>query len=379
MVSRRHFLGSLGLGIAAGATRLRGSELLFTTGPEPQRGEQFEGIILLNNNENPYGPSERVLTTMRDALIEAHRYPDEAREELVRRIATEHSVKTSQVLLGCGSTEILRATASAFLGRGKKLMVAKPTFEAITDYAKAADAEVISVPINRGFAHDLNGMLTRMNPATTLVYICNPNNPTGTLTPRKDLEEFLGKLPATTYVVIDEAYHHFAEPSANYVSFIDRPVSNPRVIVARTFSKVYGMAGMRLGYAISDASVCERLRPQVTQDNVNASVARGAIAALNDTASLRTAIKRNADDRQEFINEAQGRALKPLPSHTNFVMMDTTLQVAQVIEHFKKHKILVGRPFPPMNTYLRVSLGTPKEILEFWRVWDLLGVHPQHH
>jgi histidinol-phosphate aminotransferase len=346
---------------------------------QPQTSEQSDGVILLNNNENPYGASEGVLTAMREALAGAHRYPDQGREELAQRIATEHRVKTNQVLLGCGSTEILRAAANAFLGRGKKLIVAQPTFEAMADYAKATGAEVIGVPINRAFAHDLAGMLARMNPATTLVYICNPNNPTGTLTPRKDLEEFLGKLPQTTYVVIDEAYHHFAEPSANYVSFIDRPVSNSRVIVARTFSKVYGMAGMRLGYAIGDASVCEKLGPQLTQDNVNAAVARGAIAALDEVAALRMAIRRNADDRQEFINEAQGRALKPLPSHTNFVMMDTTLPVAQVIEHFKKHNILVGRPFPPMNTYVRVSLGTPKEILEFWRVWDVLGVHPQMH
>src|SRR5689334_15875216 len=116
MLSRRHFLGSLGLGIAAGAAQLHGLPL--ATRYEPQRSEQPGGVLLLNNNENPYGPSERVLAAMRESLTGAHRYPDQAREELVQRIATEHHVKANQVLLGCGSTEILRATANAFLGRG---------------------------------------------------------------------------------------------------------------------------------------------------------------------------------------------------------------------------------------------------------------------
>ena len=137
--------------------------------------------------------------------------------------------------------------AFAFLGSGKQLIQASPTFEAIEHYARSAGSEVISVRLTPGFAHDLDGMLTHASSSTTLVYICNPNNPTASLTPRKDIENFISKLPTSTFVIIDEAYHHYAGRSGDYASLLDRPLHDERVIVTRTFSKVYGLAGLRLG------------------------------------------------------------------------------------------------------------------------------------
>jgi histidinol-phosphate aminotransferase len=211
-----------------------------------------------------------------------------------------------------------------------------------------------------------------VNESATLVYICNPNNPTGTLTQRKELETFIGKLPDHTYVLIDEAYHHFAGVSQSYASFIEKPVDNPRLIVSRTFSKVYGLAGVRVGYAVTTQATRERLAPQHLWGSLNIVAARAASAALEDRDHLRLAIKRNADDRQEFFNQAQLRMLKPLDSHTNFYMMDSGRPARQVIDHFEKHNIRIGREFPPLTNYVRISLGLPSEIEEFWRVWDLM-------
>src|SRR5206468_11478150 len=149
---------------------------------------------------------------------------------------------------GCGSAEILRMAADAFLGFGKKIIVARPTFELMSDCARGAAAEVVAIPLTRDYSHDLSAMLARCDSSTGLVYICNPNNPTGTLTRRRDLEAFVRQLPEKTFVLIDEAYHHYVGESSDYASFIDRPNDDGRVIVTRSFSKIHGLAGMRVGY-----------------------------------------------------------------------------------------------------------------------------------
>jgi histidinol-phosphate aminotransferase len=175
------------------------------------------------------------------------------------------------------------------------------------------------------------------------------------------------------HLLIDEAYHHFALSSQMYQSFIDSPVNDERVIVSRTFSKVYGLAGLRLGYAIASPKVAENLRRYATIINVNGMVSPAAMAGLRDSDGLAAAVKRNADDRQEFFNQAMARMLKPIDSHANFVMMNVQRPAEQVIEHFKENSILIGRKFPAMSTHIRVSLGKPTEMDEFWKLWDRLG------
>jgi histidinol-phosphate aminotransferase len=197
------------------------------------------------------------------------------------------------------------------------------------------------------------------------------------LTPRKDLENFISTLPASTFVVIDEAYHHFAGQSGMYASFIDRPLDDERVIVTRTFSKVYGIAGLRLGYAVASPKVIEQMRKFATEDNINAIVTQAAAAALDDVDAVNNFIRLNTDDRQEFFNQAMARALKPIDSHANFVMMNTFHPAEELIQHFRKNDILIGRRFPPMDTYIRISLGRPEEMRAFWRTWDMLP-YPKH-
>ena len=378
ITSRRGFLRSLGAGTAAGMAvpwTLTGT--LRATAPEPYRTRQDDGFIRLNGNENAYGPSAKVAEAIKSSIGSANRYPRMEYKGLTERIAGAHKVKPEQVLLGCGSTEILRVAAFAFLGSGKQLIQASPTFEGLEHYARAAGSEVIFIRLTPAFAHDLASMLARASASTTLVYICNPNNPTASLTPRKDVENFISKLPASTFVVIDEAYHHFAGQSGMYASFIDRPLDDERVIVTRTFSKVYGIAGLRLGYAVASPKVIGQMRKFATEDNINAIVTQAAAAALDDVDAVNNFIRLNTDDRQEFFNQAMARALKPIDSHANFVMMNTFHPAEDLIQHFRKNDILIGRRFPPMDTYIRISLGRPEEMRAFWRTWDMLP-YPKH-
>ena len=371
--SRRDFLRSLGIGAAAGAAvHWPLGEIPAAYTFESTRATQPDGFVRLDSNENAYGPSAKVAEAIRSATALVNRYPFRKYDEVTEKIANFHHVKPEQVLFACGSTEILRVAACAFPGDGRQLIQPWPTFEAIQDYAKSVGSEVVSVPLAENLAHDLDGMLTRIGPSTGLVYICNPNNPTATLTRRKDLENFIGRLPATTMVLIDEAYHHYAGQSEAYASFIDRPLNDERVIVIRTFSKVYGLAGLRLGYAVASPKVIEKMRKFLTQDSLNAIVAEVVGVALDDTDAVTRSVKRNRDDYQEFRNSAMLRMLMPVDSHANFVMMDTQHPADEVIQHFRKHNVLIGRHFPPMDTYIRVSLGTPEQMHTFWQTWDLL-------
>ena len=377
-VSRRGFLRTLTAGTVVGSiggwpgTSAAAGSTLAENPEHNQLARDHEGFLLLDSNENVYGPSAKVVAAAQESLQRSNRYPNREYDALTAEIAHLHKVQTNQILLGCGSTDLLRVAAATFLGPGKKTITASPTYEDLAMYSKAIDAEIVTLPLTAKFEHDLEAMLARVDSATRLVYICNPNNPTASITPRADIETFLSKLPHSVYVLIDEAYHHYVNPSARYVSFLDRHAESNRVIVLRTFSKIYGMAGLRLGYAVADPALVEKMRPLLTDVDVNSVAVAAGRAALTDTESVRNSAKRNTDDRQEFFNQAMARMLKPIDSHANFVMMDAHQPADDVIEHFLKNKIRIGRHFPPMTHHIRVSLGTPVAMEEFWQVWDLM-------
>ena len=370
-LSRRNFLRTAAIGTAAASLEFPLAQLGW---PEPRRIAEPGGPILLNSNENAYGPLPAARAAFESGLSVANRYPFGELDAIVERIAAYNHVQKEQVQIGCGSSEVLRVVPQACLDKGrKKLIMATPTFEAIVFYAKALGVEAITVPLTKDYAHDLDAMLAKTGEDTGLIYICNPNNPTGSLTPRKDLDAFISKLPSSTYVLIDEAYHHFAVGAPGYASYLDAPLTDNRIIVARTFSKIYGLAGMRLGYSVATAETTNKmLFPFQQLDNVNQPVALAGVASLNDDAAMHAAVARNAADRDEFMRQAAARGLKPIPSYCNFVMMDSGRPVKEVIAHFKKNGILIGRHFPPMDTFVRISLGKPEEMKAFWRVWDLL-------
>ena len=372
-LSRRRFLelSSVTAGLTA-ATTLFDVAAFADTEP-PQGGVSLtKGAILLNSNENAYGAFPSVRQAMADAIAVTNRYPDYEFDALWKGLAALHKAKTEEITLGCGSTDILRMAAEAFCGRGKPLVTASPTFEALAMYAARNGTETIKVPLRSDFAHDLEQMLVKAKQGAGLVYICNPNNPTGSLTARKQMEQFVHDLPADTYVLIDEAYHHFVTAPGDYVSFADQRMQDPRIIVARTFSKIYGMAGLRLGYAVGAKETIEKLSASYVFDNPNCIAARAGAAALADKKGLDAAIRRTVADREEFNRQSAARSLKSIPSQANFVMVDAGRPTRVVIDHFKAHNVWVGRPFPPLDTHVRVSLGTPAEMRQFWQVWDML-------
>jgi len=368
--SRRNFLGTLGIGATAAAVGFSGLEPIAFG--EPPRASTPGGPILLNANENAYGMFPSVEKAAVEGLRLANRYPFKIYNDVVERIAAYHKVSSKHVLLGNGSTEVLAMASRAFTGPGRKLIAAVPTFESSLAYSRDRSAQIVEIPLTAGYAHDLDAMLARAGSDTGLVYICNPNNPTASLTPRRDIEAFLRRLPADTYVLVDEAYHHFATDSPDYVSFIEKPVDDPRVIVARTFSKIYGMAGLRLGYSVAAEKTTKLLQAWQLEDNGNMIALHVGLAALADDTSMRAAVARNAADRKEFMRQGALRKLHTIPSYANFAMVETGRPVRQVIQHFHNDNIAVGRPFPRMENFLRVSFSTPDDMAAFWQTWDKL-------
>ena len=368
--SRRDFLKIIGISAAAGVPT---ASLSIVAAAEAS-AQNSVGPIRLDNNEDAYGPSEKVVEAIRSAASDASRFPGARAYELAERIAQYHNVTPDQVVLGAGSTEILRMASCAFLGPGKQLVQASPTYPGMEFYARANGADVISDPLQRRFGHDLDAMLAHAGTGSGLVYICNPNNPTGSVTARTGIQDFISRLPASYYILVDEAYHHFAEQSGSYVSFLDRPLNDPRIIVTRTFSHAYGLAGLRVGYGITSPKAASQMRAFATAESVGTLAAVGAMAALDDTVSLKEFVRRNTDDRQEFTNRAITRRLKPLDSHTNFVALDTSNPTNVIIQHFRNNNILIAPVSLAWDTWVRVSLGKAEDMKAFWRVWDTLPI-----
>lgn len=376
LISRRTLLRNIGATAAVTATAQSWSTVCLAPSTATDRFNPGPRIIRLDKNENPYGPSDQVSAAMRSGMAITNRFPESELEGLIDRLGELHSVSREQVVLGCGSTEILRMCSCAFLGPGKKLVMATPGFEAMAQYARETGASVEMVPLTKTNEHDMPLIAQRLGGGNGLIYICNPHNPTGTLTARKDIEAIVRVLPSGAYVIIDEAYHHYVTPSAAYSSFIDRPVSDPRVIVTRTFSKIYGLAGMRIGYSVAAPQTAKRIAAYRLLNGVNVGAARAARIALDANDHVRSCAQRNADNRQEFFNQANARMCRWIDSHTNFVLLNAGRSSNDVAGHFRKNGVLVGSGFRSMENYLRVTVGMPEEMKEFWRVWDLLPQHP---
>lgn len=354
-LSRRAFAQILGAGAAAAALPV---PRLFAV-PTPK-----STLIRLSANENPYGPSPAAIAAMRDAFATASRYPDDEADELVANIAKLHGVSTDEVLLGDGSSEILKLVASAYTSPSRSVVIADPTFEAIVHYAKASGAEVVKVPLDAAYAHDLGKMLPA---GAGVVYVCNPNNPTGSITPKASLRSFLDSVPPSTMVLVDEAYHHYAA-SSDYESVAPLVKSKPNLIVARTFSKIYGMAGLRAGYALANREAIKKLDAQKSWDTMNVMALVAARASLGDTGFVAEGRRRNAATRAHVIESVGAMGYKVIPSDTNFVMIDLRKDVKPVIAGMRTRGVHVGRLFPALPQHLRVTVGTPEEMQRFLEV-----------
>ncbi len=320
-------------------------------------------VIRLSSNENPYGPSPAAVRAMTDAFNLSWRYPDEHMDALIADVARLNNVAIDQVALGNGSGEILRVAAAAFTGPARRLVIADPTFEAISRYATVAGAETVKVPLTREFSHDLPAMLGHSN--TGLIYVCNPNNPTASITPKNELRSFLEKVPSKTIVLVDEAYYHYVD-SPDYETVVPLIKKYPNLIVARTFSKIYGMAGLRCGYGIGAADVVNQLQAQLTWDNVNIMALAAASASLRDDTQVEQGRLRNSKVRKSAYEQLNKLGLKFIPSHANFMMINLQREARPVISALRERRVEVGRLFPSMPNYLRVTIGTEPQMDAFF-------------
>jgi len=320
-------------------------------------------VVRLSSNENPYGPSAAAVKAMTDGFSLAWRYPDEYADMLADELARMNSVPVEQILLGDGSGEILKLCAAAFTARDKKIVIANPTFEAIARHAGVANAEVAKIELTPDYSHDLKRMLAAANGAG-LVYICNPNNPTASITPKAELSDFLAKLSPATIVLVDEAYHHYVE-TKDYESVIPLVKQYPNLIVARTFSKIYGMAGLRCGYCVTQRSNIGLMKTHQTWDSVNIMALVAALASVKDADHVPRGRKLNSEVKKSVCAELDTLGYHYIPSHANFMMIDLRREVRPVIEALRNRGVEVGRLFPALPTFMRVTIGTSPEMKLF--------------
>ena len=360
-LTRRQFTSALGAGLGAA---LADGPFLARRAEAARPAFAAADGIRLNSNENPYGPSPAALQAMNRAESTAARYPDRDEERLTEAIAKLHGVEPDRVVLGCGSGEVLQMADMAFLGPGRKVVVAEPTFEAVLGYAGVTKAEPVKVSLTADFRHDLPRMAAACDAGAGLVYVCNPNNPTGTIVTRDELGSFLERVPPSVTVLVDEAYHHFVD-DPRYASAFEWISKAPNLVVVRTFSKVYGMAGMRLGYAVASKENAAALRAHAAWSNANAAVLAAALASLGEPEHVAQQRAVNREMREWLCRALERDGRRYIPSHTNFLMVNVGGDVQPMIDAFRERKVLVGRKFPSLPDWLRVSMGTRPEMEAF--------------
>lgn len=329
---------------------------------------RFESAQLteLGSNENPYGASPLARAAVLDQLHELHRYPDPLGGDLKRALAGVHGVQTSQILLGNGSHELLMQLAQAFAGPDDEVIFSRYGFAVFALATQAAGArmrvaEALPRDADMPLGHDLDALAAAVTASTRLVYLANPNNPTGTWFSNEALANFVARVPPDVIVVVDEAYAEMAD-APDYASALSLQVRHPNLVVTRTFSKAYGLAGLRCGYLVAAAglvAVMERLRESF---NVNAVALAACTAALADREHLEWVCARNREQRQVLSAALRSRGLRVWPSQTNFVLVEFGTRTAQV----EAELIARGVVLRPMSGYgladcLRITIGTPDE------------------
>lgn len=358
--NRRSWLKQLGLGIASiGLTQLESVAAPF----EKHRildDSLLNFPVRLNANENPFGPGPKAREALIKNAVVSNRYNLPQAKTLVEKIAEAQSVAAENVLLGAGSTEILDVTGRyAALSKGS-LVLGDPTFGFWTETAERLGLKRIKVPLTADKKLDLPAMLKAMTPDTKLVYLCNPNNPTGTLNTRADLEAFITEASKTALVLIDEAYIEFT----NEKSFVGWINSNKNIIVAKTFSKVYGMAGARLGYAIAHKDTIKALSGVQSWPNGNNSIATVAagLAALTDPTFVKDYVALNEKARTFTYNSLTSMGLKVIPSYTNFLYFSLEGYKKDYYKVLEQNKIMGREIFEQNGKWTRISIGTMAEM-----------------
>lgn len=317
-------------------------------------------------NENPFGPSEKAKKAIVDALAKSYQYPFNSLFELQGKIAAHEGVKPEQVILGAGSSPLLRGTALHVARQGGNVITGDPTYEDLPEKATAFKTiEWIKVPLTNEYKLDLDEMEKRINDKTVMVYICNPNNPTGTQVDTAKLKAFCERVSKKVLVFVDEAYIDYtADPKAT--TLLDCVKKGQNVVVARTFSKLYGFAGLRIGYAIGQPEFVTAIEPHTAGfECISATTGAAALAAYQDTAFLTDALKKTAASKEFLYSVLKKEGYTYIPSTTNFVMFPLNMDAVRFSEEMMKRSVGV-RPWKfAGKEWCRVSIGTMEEMEMF--------------
>ena len=350
--------------IATGTKAAAGLAALAST---PVTRASKSATLRLNHNANPLGLPPLARAAILEAMEDVPHYPGPRRGRLIARIAELHGVAPDQVVLGSGSTEVIRMAIQVHASAGSRIVLADPTYEDAVEYSEPFPYRIEKIPLTDDFAHDIERMRQRAEASreTTVVYICNPNNPTGTLTASAEVDKWIASAPDHVFFIIDEAYFPFVDDDS-YWSAEKWASERPNILVARTFSKLYGMAGLRLGYGLARAETARRLRPYATDSNPNTLAMAAGLGALEDPGWKGKSLSIWKECRKVVTDCLDELDLRYLPSHTAFLFHEIRGDLNHYIQRMKDRDILVGRPFPPMLSFNRVSLSaTPEELGRF--------------
>jgi histidinol-phosphate aminotransferase len=382
-LSRRGFVQTVGVGAAAAWIGARGREHSIWSAFEPTLQAVEPGTIVLASNENPLGPGKTVMKAVRNAFGEGGRTPGRysgTSGDLIDALAKRLGVKPENIVLGCGSTQILRTCTHLFTAKDKALVGTIPTYEECAGYAEMMGHPVRPVALDAEFRMDL-GKIADAAKGAGLVFYCNPNNPTATYVGARTTRDFLAKInresPDTT-VLVDEAYYDYVT-NPDHDTHIPVAIDNPRVVIARTFSKAYGMAGLRMGYAVAHAETIKKMREWdagTGTSSLNVLALHAGLAAAEQDPSFITAERtRNAAARDFTMKWFSERGMKPTDSQANFMFVNIGRPVKEFREACRKKSVLVARDFPPFEkTHCRLSFGTMDEMKKAVAVFgEVLG------
>ena len=321
---------------------------------EVRRRTGVERVVRLGSNESPLGPSPRALAAARDALAATGRYPDGPARALRDALAERHGVEPANIVIGNGSTDLIDLLARGFLGADENAVISEGSFARYEQVVRARNGRARLVPM-RGHRHDLEAMAAAIDDATRLVFVASPNNPTGTWNTRDEIEALLDRLPPDVLLVLDQAYHEYVDVPEHPQP--ERWVGDRSLVVLRTFSKAYGLAGLRVGYGLAGASVVDAIDIVREPFNTNIAGQAAALAALDDQAHLREAVALNREGRGRLTEGLRGLGLEVLPSQGNFVLVNVAEPAPSVFERLLARGVVVRPTGPPYETWLRITVG----------------------
>lgn len=315
-------------------------------------------VVKLNANENALGPSPKAIEAIQQELYALHHYPDGSSELLRKAIAEYHGLKLRNVLVGNGSDDIIKLISETFLNPGDEIVSPSPSFSQYGFGAAVMGATVVQVPLNNDFSYDVEGLLHAVTDRTKIVYLCTPNNPTGTILTEQQVHWLLTRLPETTVVVADLAYNDYSTDSTRFVEYPEL-FDDPRIVVLHTFSKLYGLAGLRVGYGLAHPELWDFVNRVREPFNVNRVAQRAAAAALQDT-SHRVRSREHAEKSRAFFSEAAEQLkIEMAPTEANFALLQIP-SAKHVSELLMEHGVMVRTGFG-LENHVRVTFGTHEE------------------